>query len=118
MIIQSPAKCWPGEIELPDALTFPQYIAWEIAVAAASAVTGGTLTLGEAAHNPAVSEAILPGVCACVTAWRLGGKWKPEYGTPKTFPSTPRAASAKMLFALIAAITRLVQEADEDLPKV
>lgn len=114
--IPSPAKCWPGEVELPDALSYPQYIVWEQAVAEAAAQTRAPLTLGAASANPAVARAMLPGVCACVSAWRLGGSW-PAQVTPATFPATPRQASVRLLFVLMAAISQLVEEADADLPK-
>ncbi len=79
--ILSTANCWPGTVYLPEALNFPQYIAWQDALeeagriraslAATTAQTGeaSPITVGELALDERLAQAMLLGILACVTKW-------------------------------------------------
>lgn len=94
----SPVKRYPGSINLPDYLTFPQLGAWEDAMRAA----------GE--HREDTLEA-LPFVWAAareiVTEWNLDGV------DPARPPATPRAAAIELAAWLIQSINAML--ADEDI---
>lgn len=112
-IIPSPTKRWPGTITLPDALTYPQYLAWRNSLATVVELSGpNPVPIGDLAANERLVTAMLPGVCACVSRWELGGSF-PVSVTPHTFPATPRTASFALLVTLIEAINQLVTETDE-----
>lgn len=101
--ITSPVARFPGTVTLSDPLTFPQSFAFEDALNAAR----------ELGDNPSLSRAnyaILPGVLACVEAWRLEGI--PEYPTLEAFPSTPRKPIADLVAWLVNEIGALYREAD------
>jgi hypothetical protein len=116
--IPSPSKRWPGTIVVAEPLTFPQYIAWRAALRQAREVQT-TFTVNDAAATPELTDALLPGVCACVEAWNLGGDFRDgrPVVTAANFPSTPRQAVYRILLAVIAEINRIVEAEDDDLPK-
>ena len=108
IIIPSPCKRWPGQIILPDYLTLPQYKAWHDAVAQLENTGATNLDI---AGDARLAGIILPGVLACVERWELENF--PKVVTVENFPATPRAASFKLLAAVIGRITQLVTEEDE-----
>lgn len=99
-VIISPVKQFPGEIELPDALTFPQYIAYQDALQAAREESG-------ARQN----YALLPGLLACVLAWRL--ERVPEHPTVETFPASPPVAVSRLLAWIIGEVSQMIYAADD-----
>lgn len=100
--ITSPVKRFPGTVAVPDALTFPQAIAWEKAGKAATA-----LKASPEATDAEYLGAWMPGITACVEAWSLEGF------DPANPPSTPRLSIIRLITWLIGAITELYQDADE-----
>lgn len=109
--VESPVKRWPGKIWLPDTLNFAQYLAWKQAVQKAEAL--GEVTIENAAVQPEMSLALLPGLLACVERWELSGTF-PATVTVETFPAAPRTASIKLLTAVTLAVNQLVKEQDDD----
>lgn len=115
--ITSPALCWPGQIHIPDALSWPQYLAWQDGIAklveqpAIAGAAEGAVTAAQIAANDQSVSLMLPAICVCVERWELGGGF-PAAVTPQTFPATPREASLKLLAAIVGAINDLVVEAD------
>jgi hypothetical protein len=111
-IIKSPAKCWPGQVVLPDALTFPQYIAWKDALSDVERlkVNSEVITVGDIATDEKLLLAVLPGVIACVERWELDNF--PINITADTFPATPRDASYVLLSAVMVEINALATQAD------
>lgn len=98
-VITSPVKRWPGSVTLADPLTFPQFIAWRDAVRAASEHRGDLLRY---------SEALLPGVRACVEKWELAN-FKPD-----PFPATPRQSSDRLLAWLVREINAIASAGDDE----
>jgi hypothetical protein len=110
--ITSPVSRYPGEVVLPDFLTLPQLIAFEKAIAAAEALReGGSMS----EHR----YALLPGLCACVSEWRLtDGRTGANLGplTADTFPASPRDASARLMTWLIGEIAAMNKDDEDDHP--
>jgi hypothetical protein len=110
--ITSPVKRYPGEVVLPDFLTLPQLIAFEKAIAAAEALReSGTM----AEHR----YALLPGLCACVSEWRLmDARTGADLGalTADTFPASPRDAAANLMTWLIGEIAAMNRDDEDDRP--
>jgi hypothetical protein len=112
-IVVSPAAAWPGTVELHDPMNYDQAVAWEDAHEAARQFT----KLGEPGRATVTNatrymHALLPGVLACVKAWRLGGGF-PERPTVETFPARPLRQSVRLLAAVDLAITQMANEPDE-----
>lgn len=99
-VIQSPVKQFPGEVEIPDYLTYPQYIAYQDALQAAREREG-------AQQN----AALLPGLLTCVTAWRVQGV--PENPTAENFPATPPRAVSRLLAWLLVQIEAMIRDVDD-----
>ena len=100
--IKSPVKAFPGSVELPDYLTFPQALAYEQSII-------DTQSLFEEGEDKIVSQLrydseMIKAVCACVEEWNLD-----NFGqlAPDTFPSTPRKASKELVAWLYEEITYL-----------
>lgn len=102
--ITSPVKRFSGSVVLPDALTYPQLMAWEQALAAAQ---------GDGKSNTEAWSQLLPGILACVSEWHIAGM--PERPTPETFPATPRASALKLLAWLMGEIQTTIK-AEDDAP--
>ena len=100
MILTSPVKRFSGTVEIPDALTFPEYVAWE---------NGFTGMSGES--YTVTAQALLPAICMIVKGWKLDNF--PEKVTPDTFPATPPAAVAQLLAWLVGEILRVVEGSDD-----
>lgn len=92
MILSSPVTAWPGEIEIHDTMTLPMAAAWEDALNAAR----GKRSFAS------LHLALLPGILACVKAWRLEGF--PSAPTVDTFPVKPHQARAELIDALVKVI--------------
>ena len=92
-IITSPSAYFAGSVTISDPLSFPQFIAWEDALAAVKETSAATV--GDVASNARASLAVLPGVLACVDRWEL--QHLPNDPTPDTFPATPRAEVFKLV---------------------
>lgn len=103
-IFQSPVKRFPGSVNLPDAYTFSQLIAWEQALDAAQA---------DGQSNNQQWQALLPGILACVERFEINGL--PEQPTVDTFPATPRKSVGLLLRWLIDCVGAVIAE-DEDAP--
>jgi hypothetical protein len=103
-VITSPVKRFPGTVTLSDPLTFPQAIAFEDGLAAVRSDR-------EAGSITKVRFALLPGVLACVEAWRLGNF--PESPSVDSFPSTPRQSVAELIDWLVGEVSALYQESEE-----
>ena len=99
-VIDSPVKQFPGQVELPDAVTFPQYIAYQDALTAAREENGARQNF-----------ALLPGLLACVLAWRLENV--PEHPTVETFPASPPVAVSRLLAWIIAELSKMIHAADD-----
>jgi len=103
-IITSPVKRYPGTVILADPLTFPQAFAFEDALAAVQEIR-------ESGSMARMRYAILPGILACVEAWRL--EKLPEQPALDSFPSTPRQSVSELIDWLTREITTLYQESDD-----
>ena len=105
--ITSPVAAFPGSITLHDPLPWPVYRAWTAAVAEAERVKpeGADINNATVATSDDLTEAMLPGICACVEKWELNGGG--QY-TPETFPASPRVAVAQLVFWLTGQINRVV----------
>lgn len=119
-VITSPVKRWPGTVTLADPLNYEQLAAWQDAVseaerikAALQAPLGTTLIVGDIVGYPQIAQVFLPGVCACVEAWDIGGTGWPAVVGPGTIPATPRAPAARLLSWLIGEISNTISEADD-----
>jgi len=105
----SPVARFPGEIALPDALTFPQFAAWRDAVMSAQD------KLKQNAGDFGGSDAaLLPGILAIVAEWHI--ERLPSPLTADNFPATPRRSSNALVAWLVSCISGLVSE-EEDIPK-
>jgi len=100
--IDSPSKRYPGYVILPDDLTFPQVLAWEDA----------TLEAGKTPGSFHKVHAYIPGVLVCVQEWHIDGF--PEPLTADNFPWKPPAAVIGLMSKIIAGVTDLIYEADEE----
>lgn len=111
--IVSPVKEFPGSVELPDYLTFPQALAYEQSIGATQALFAEaledseqeeeeekTVTVSQLRYDAAMLEA----VCVCVEKWNLEGLGQLA---PDTFPSTPRRASKELVAWLYEEIVYL-----------
>ena len=96
---------WKGEVVFYDPLTIAQEAEWEYALA----------RLGRAQKEgggaSAVTLAILPGILACVSEWKL--KDFPKDVTVDNFPARPKAERVKLLTWLIEQITDIYKEDDD-----
>ena len=111
--IESPVKRWPGSVTLKCPVPLEPYDAWQRSINALTAVRAD-VTNGEVASDPALLRLALPGVCALVETWDLGGDF-PKGVTPDTFPFIPRVPSIKLIAWLISEINAIIGEED-DLP--
>lgn len=120
-IITSPVKRFPGTVELPDYLNYPQYRAWQAAVVAARDARDRNRPADPAADATweydadEYRHAFLAGVCAVVAVWHLTGL--PDAPTPDTFPVRPANASADLFDWLVREITLAASDVDGDDPK-
>jgi hypothetical protein len=96
---------WKGEVIFYDPLTIPQEAEWEYAL---SRLTKAQKDGGGAS---AVTMAILPGIIACVSEWKLKGF--PEKVTVDNFPSRPTTERMKLLTWLVEQITDVYKEEDD-----
>jgi len=104
-VITSNVKRWPGTVTLSDPLTFPQVIAFQDAIDAASEL-GSSVTVSK------YNQALLPGILECVEAWDLGNF--PDPVGEDNFPATPRTASASLIGWLVTEIVVLFGESEPD----
>jgi hypothetical protein len=100
-VIQSPVKRWHGTITIASPLTYPQYLAYEEALAASKGMKSPSRKY----------SALLPGLLACVESFNLQNF--PANVTAETFPATPVIASYKLLNSIIVAVSAEATEADE-----
>lgn len=99
--LTSSNEYFAGTVVLPDALTFPQLIAWEDAVAGAT----------QADQQMAVSyRNLLPGVLAVVREWHIANI--PDKPTVHNFPATPWGEVTALLGWLGGEIVRLIAGGD------
>jgi len=106
-VITSPVKRYPGTVTLAYPMTYPQYAAWQKAIAGLPK----EITIGKTATDDENAQTILPGICACVETWNLAGIG--EHLTPETFPASPRISSARLIIWLISEINAIIAEEDE-----
>ena len=109
--IESPVKRFSGTVVLPDALTFPQYNAFNAAMKAVKTYNDAMKAAETNPERSRQNQAMVPGVLACVAEWTLANL-TPEQLTEETFPATPYVAVTQLLTWLVKAITDLVFEAD------
>jgi hypothetical protein len=107
--ITSPVKEFPGSVELPDYLTFPQALAYEESIRNTQVLfdeAGENLEEGEEAKVSQIryDSEMLVAVCGCVEKWNLDNLGQLA---PDTFPSTPRVASAELVAWLYEEITKM-----------
>ncbi len=107
-VLPSPVKRWPGTVTLAEPLTFPQYIAWRDAMAAAAAYV---VAKGDTAKQAEYDELVLAGLRPSVEKWGLDSGF-----TPDPFPATPRLASSRLIAFLVAELSAIANEADEPDP--
>lgn len=107
--ITSPVQHFPGSVTLADPILWPQYMQWVDAVEQASA-NREQLLISEAASNPKLSDAMLPGICACIERSDLAGF--PEHVTPDTFPASPVLEASRLLLWLLREINAIVVGAE------
>lgn len=98
--ITSPVKRFSGSVVLPDALTYPQLMAYMDAVDVSSTEK----------DNVRAKIAMLPGVIACVEKWSLDGV--PSDPTAETFPSTPLKSSLAVVAWVQREINKLIFDGD------
>lgn len=99
-IITSPVKRFPGTVVMPDALTFPQFIAWHKAINTSRPMGGA-----EGAHE------IVKGLLVIVQEWHIENL--PDPLTAENFPSTPTSSVSKLLAWLRDDVDNMLDEADE-----
>jgi len=101
--IKSPVKEFPGSVELPDYLTFPQALVYEQSIIDTQALFGNGEE-PEKVSQVRYDAEMIKAVCACVEEWNLD-----NFGqlAPDTFPSTPRKASKELVAWLYEEITYL-----------
>jgi hypothetical protein len=105
---------WPGWVELPAALNYPQLVIWQDAVDAMLTL-GDDLTWNAAASNPRTAQHLVKALCALVTEWHLENL--PERVSVESFPATPRVQSALLVAWLSGLLGELFTEADEPAEK-
>lgn len=105
-VITSPIKRWSGTVTLVDPIPFPQYMRFKEALREAEKFRD---------DNDRFSQAILPGIFACVEQWELKNFTNGNGLSIDTFPATPRRSSDKLIVWLITEIGKIMFEAD-DLP--
>jgi len=108
--IISPVKRWPGKVVLFDPMPYPAYNAWTSAIENAQAKRAG-ITVLDTAVTPELTQALLPGIFACVEKWNLTGL---ENVTVATFPAAPRQSAVRLVAWLIGEIVTLINAEDED----
>lgn len=101
-IITSPASRWPGTVTVSSPIGLKQFIAFQ-----AAWNEGKTKT----ANYPEYMQTVLPGILSCVEKWELGGDF-PNPVTADNFPAIPFAQSSKLFAALLTAIWKDADEAD------
>lgn len=111
--IASPSKRWPGSITLRYPVPIEPYTVWKRCIEEVAALKAQSATDADA-DDVALLRLILPGICALVEKWELGGDF-PQVVTPETFPYLPRKSSNLLIIALINAINEIIIEED-DLP--
>ncbi len=104
--IISPVKRFSGTVVLPDALTFPQYKAFDDCYKAIK------IARDEQMDKQAQNQLALPGILACVAEWHLD-HITPEQLTLETFPATPYVSVSNLLGWLFQEISDLIFEADD-----
>ncbi len=104
--IASPVKRWPGTVALADPLTYPQLIAYQLALVESQQFVGVKGKRSE------YYGALLRGICGCVEEWKLSGRGWPDAPSANSIPSTPQAASEKLIDWLLTEVAALVYEAD------
>lgn len=112
-VIESPVKRWPGSVTLRCPVPLEPYDAWKRSIDEIEALKAQA-TNGDVAFDPALLRHALPGICAMVEAWNLGGDF-PKSVTPDTFPFIPRVPSVKVIAWLMSEISAIIGEED-DLP--
>lgn len=97
--IKSKIEAFPGSVELPDYLTFPQALAVEESMFETQALfdeagegsgSEGDVTVSQLRYDASMMKA----VCICVEKWDLEGFGQLSIDT---FPSTPREASKELV---------------------
>lgn len=105
----SPVAKFPGEVVLPDSLTFSQFAKWRDAVLSAHEILQN-----DNSNFGASDAAVIPGILAVVEEWRIANLPKPL--TVDNFPATPRRASNALVAWLVKIVSELVNE-EEEIPK-
>ena len=98
--ITSPVEKYPGSVTLADPLNYPQYLAWKAAINSAR-------DCGDDVDARLMK--LLPGICVCVSEWKLEGLGQLA---PDTFPATPRMAAMELAGWLVREITSIVTGTD------
>lgn len=109
----SPVKRWPGHVVIKCPVPLEPYTVWRDGIDMLTK-DRANLTNGDIADDPAMLREVLPGICAMVEAWELGGDF-PKHVTPESYPFIPRIPSLKLTAWLISSINEIVGEED-DLP--
>jgi hypothetical protein len=101
-----------GYVVLPDALNYPQLIAWQDAIDDMLATSkSDSLTWDAATANPRTAQYIVTALCSIVREWRLTGL--PERMTIDTFPATPRVQSVLLIAWLGGLVAGLFSGSEE-----
>lgn len=123
-ILTSPVEKYPGTVTIPEPMTFPQYLAWKRVTDNLMALhekEAGETAEGEAAPGlkywqiggvDEYTQIAIPGLCAVVEAWNLGGF--PADPTAETFPATPRVQIARLVIWLVSEIDGVAYQRDSD----
>ena len=109
--IESPVKRWPGKVLLRYPTPLEPYEIWQACI---EKIVGenATITNTDVAISPALLREMLPGICAMVDEWHIGGDF-PKAVTPETYPLLPRLPSMKMTVWLISEINAIIAEEDD-----
>jgi hypothetical protein len=112
--VESPVKRWQGRVVLTCPVSLEPYRAWRDAIAEVNKISGESTTMGEVANDPELLRHVLPGICAMVEKWEIGGDF-PQNITPESFPFIPRIPSLKMIIWLMSEISKIIA-IEDDLP--
>lgn len=104
---------WPGYVILPDALNYPQLLAWHDAIDEMADVQDD-LTWTAAAANPRTAQYIVKALCSIVREWHLTGL--PERVSVESFPATPRVQSA-LLVAWLGSVLGAMFNGSQETPE-
>jgi hypothetical protein len=95
-----------GEVEIDDHLNYPQLAAYERGMISAQKV----IETNDSAGFAELRLCVVPGLIACVKAWRLKGV--PERVSLETFPSTPKKEAGDLYLWLLGVVRKKIDGED------